>query len=136
MSPCSVCGKGCQRFPAAHYGEESCAVRLEEGPNDDCRYAVDCSANVCKNFFYCFVNNVDRTGHPGCHRTGHTRRLLYIGHRDIRHDGRPISYGCRGSSSSRRRNIDDSGIVVARYARYPDVGMTNIRLVVSMYFEA
>ena len=115
-----------------HYGEESCAVRLEEGPDDDCRYAVDCSANLCKSFFYRFVNTADRTGHPGRRRTSHTCCLLYIGHRGIGHGGRPISCGCRGGSG-RRRGADDPGIVVARY---PDVGMTDVRPAVSMYFEA
>ena len=77
----------------ARYGEERCVVRFKEGLDDDCRYAVDCFANVCESSSYRFVNTVGHTGHPSHRRTGHNRRLLYIGHRGIGHDGRPISFG-------------------------------------------
>ena len=119
------------------YGEESCAVRLEEGPDDDCRYAVDCSANLCKSFFYRFVNTADRTGHPGHCHTDHTHRLLYIGRRGTGH-GRLISCDCRGGTSRRRggsrpHGASDPGIVVARL---PDVGMTDVHPAGSTYCAA
>ena len=86
----------------ARCGKESCAVRFEDGLDDDCRYVVDCFAILYESSAYHFVNTVDRTGHPGRHRTGHNRHLLYIGHRSICHGGRPISFGCRCGSGRRR----------------------------------
>ena len=115
----------------AQYGEGSCAVRFEEGPNDDCRYAVDCGAILYESSAYHFVTSADRTGHPG-RRTGHNRRLFCIGHRGNDHDDRPISFGCH-YGSGRRRGADDPVIVVARY---PNFGRIDARPVVSMYFEA
>ena len=48
----------------ARFGEERCADRFEEGPIDDCCFAIDCSANLCERSSYRFVNTADRTGHP------------------------------------------------------------------------
>ena len=114
----------------ACYGEEICAVRFEEGLDDDCRDAVDCFTNLYQSSTYRLVNIVGRT----CHN----RHLLYIGHRGIGHGGRPISFGCRGGSglrrdSNRRHDADDPVIVVARY---PDYGRIDAHPAVSMYFEA
>ena len=119
----------------ARFGEESCAVRFEEGLVDDCRAAVDCSANLCERSSYHFVNTADRTGHPGRRRTGHNRRLLYIGHRGIGHSSRSISFGCRYGSGrhpggSHHHGATDPVIVVARS---PEFGRIAARIDGSMY---
>ena len=119
----------------ARFGEERCADRFEEGPIDDCCFAIDCSANLCERSSYRFVNTADRTGHPGRRRTGHNRRLLYIGHRGIGHDHRPVSFSCPCGSGRRRddnlrHGADDPVTVVARY---PDFGRIVTRPDRSMY---
>ena len=60
------------------------------------------------------MNSAERIGH-----LGHNRPLLCIGHHDIGHGGRLISFGCRCGSGlclggSHRHGADDSVIVVAR----------------------
>ena len=113
-------------------------VQIEEVLGDDCRYVVDCCTILYESSAYHFVNTVDRTGHPGRHRTGHNRRLLYIGDRGIGHGGRPISFGCRCGSGRRLDGSHHHGAahLVIVVARYPDSGRIAARPNVSMYSEA
>ena len=122
----------------SRYEEESCAVRFEEGPDDDCRHAVDCCAIPYESFAYHYVNTVDHICDPGHHRTAHNHRLLCIVHVGIGHGSHPISFGFRCGSGRRlggshRHDADDPMIVVTRY---PDSGRIDARPDVRIYFEA
>ena len=79
------------------------------------------------------MNSAERIGH-----LGHNRPLLCIGHHDIGHGGRLISFGCRCGSGDRlggshRHNVD---YPVSMVARYLDSGRIAARPNVSMYSEA
>ena len=113
-------------------------VRIEEVLGDDCRFAVDCFANLDESYADRFVNNTVRTSHPCRRCTGRNHCLLDSGYRDIDHDHRSIVFGClfgigHDRGGNRGLSADDWMTVDARYPYY---GRINARPIVSSCFEA
>ena len=112
-----------------------CAVRFEEGPDDDCRYSFGCCAILDENSAYHYVSTSSRIGHPSCRCTDRNRRFVCNGHR--RNDNRLISFGCRCGNGRRpydshRHSADNPVLAVARY---PDSGRIAARLDETMYSQ-